>query len=419
MSPLGARLLRRRATCAILPQLEQDSPFNWHNRLGSLLPSRSLLATWSSTSPESSSELSGALKEEQKKRTVAVFWDLDNKPPKRVPPFEAALRLKEMAGEFGNVIDLVAYANHHAFSHVPTWVHEERRQRKVLDMLEATGEVKPHEPYICGVCGSKKKTHVQLTNHFKMLHETEQRKRMNRLDSLKGKKKQKKRFLENNAEKLAKYKDAARSIIYPKVGYGLMQDIRRAGVYVRTVKDEPQAADIALKEHIMRSIKKGVNCICLVSDDTDFKPELRMARERRLHTVVVGDLRILGAYADTYFSWAEVASGRAEHIARLINGQLILGKTPNSLELGLLGAKNQLEEVPDVELDSEWGSDSDGEDLRWRATDRQPDEEWNDDFESSSDELSGSDSELNFDENRRSKLHGCLSSATLGIRKKV
>lgn len=270
-----------------------------------------------------------------KKRTVGVFWDLDNKPPKNVPPFKAATRLMEMAAGFGDVVDVVAYANHHAFSHVPTWVHEERKQRKMLDELEVKGLVKPEEPYVCGVCGAKKKTRAELTKHFKSLHEREQKKRMNRLESLKGKKKQKERFWDNNVEKMTKYKEAARSIILPKVGYGLMQDLRRAGVYVRTVEDKPQAADIALKEHITKSVKKGVKCICLVSDDSDFTPVLKLARERNLHTIVVGDLRVLSAYADTYFSWAEVASGIAEQKAKRETRMLMadfLGRLGQKLE---------------------------------------------------------------------------------------
>ncbi|CAM6089562.1 unnamed protein product [Calypogeia fissa] len=355
----------------------------------------------------------------QQQRTVSVFWDLDNKPPKRVSPFEAAIRLKEMAGRFGDVVDLVAYANHHAFTYVPTWIHEERRQRKVLDLLESTGEVKPNEPYVCRVCGAKKKTHVQLTKHFKMLHEREQKKRMNRLDSLKAKKKQKERFLENNGERMAKYKEAARGIVHPKVGYGLMQDIRRAGVFVRTVKDEPQAADIALKEHMVRSIKRGVHCICLVSDDTDFKPELRMAKERRLHTVVVGDMKILGAYADTYFSWAEVASGRAEQKAKIINGQLVLGEIPSSESVLTLG-EYEAEEVPEEE-DSEWGSDSDG-DVKWIRVDGHDREIWDDGFDPFNDDFSGSDledSEMDRDGKRQPKLHGGLTRSTFGINSRV
>jgi hypothetical protein len=36
----------------------------------------------------------------------------------------------------------------------------------------------------------------------------------------------------------------------PKKGYGLAPELKRAGVYVRTVEDRPQAADEALMKHM-------------------------------------------------------------------------------------------------------------------------------------------------------------------------
>ncbi len=75
-------------------------------------------------------------------RKVGVFWDLDNKPPKQVPPFVAALHLRNVAGKFGEVVDVVAYANRHAFSFLPQWVKEQRKDRKLLDKLETAGVVK-------------------------------------------------------------------------------------------------------------------------------------------------------------------------------------------------------------------------------------------------------------------------------------
>ncbi|CAO2827438.1 unnamed protein product [Amaranthus hypochondriacus] len=77
-----------------------------------------------------------------KQTKVFVLWDLDNKPP-RGPPYEAAIALKTFASCFGNVVDYFAYANRHAFSHFPTWVLEERHDRRHLDVLESTGKVSP------------------------------------------------------------------------------------------------------------------------------------------------------------------------------------------------------------------------------------------------------------------------------------
>lgn len=153
-----------------------------------------------------------------KSKKVVVLWDLDNKPP-RGPPYQAAMALKRVAQRFGEVVDISAYANRHAFIHLPHWVLEERRQRRRLDFLERKGETTPSEPYICGVCGRKCKTNLDLKKHFRQLHERERQKKLNRMKSLKGKKRQrfKERFINGNH----KYQEAAKTLIAPKVGYWL------------------------------------------------------------------------------------------------------------------------------------------------------------------------------------------------------
>jgi hypothetical protein len=82
-------------------------------------------------------------------RRVAVFWDLDNKPPKHVPPYDAAVRLIEMAAGFGEVVDVAAYANRYAFAYLPQWVNEQRRDRRQLDRLERAGIVKVSSGFSC------------------------------------------------------------------------------------------------------------------------------------------------------------------------------------------------------------------------------------------------------------------------------
>ncbi|KAL6495922.1 hypothetical protein OROGR_030485 [Orobanche gracilis] len=239
-----------------------------------------------------------------KAKKVVVLWDLDNKPP-RGPPYEAAMALKSVAQKFGDVIDMSAYANHHAFVHLPQWVVEERRERRRLDFIERKGISTPSEPYICSVCGRKCKTSMDLKKHFKQLHERERQKKLNRMRSLKGKKRQrfKERFIDGNE----KYKEAARSLLTPKTGYGLGQKLRRAGVYVKTVQDKPQAADCALKRQMVHSVSRGVDWIVLVSDDSDFSEMLMKARNANLGTVVVGDRgRALGRHADVWVPWARV-----------------------------------------------------------------------------------------------------------------
>lgn len=242
-----------------------------------------------------------------KQKKVVVLWDLDNKPP-RGPPYQAAIELKRVAQRFGDVVEISAYANRHAFVHLPQWVLEERRERRKIDIFERKGILTPPEPYICSVCGRKCKTNFDLKKHFKQLHERERQKKLNRMKSLKGKKRQKykERFISGNH----KYNEAARSLITPKVGYGLASELRRAGVFVKTVEDKPQAADWAVKRQMQHSMSRGIDWLVLVSDDSDFQDMLRRAREANLGTVVVSDWdRALGRHADLWVPWNGVEKG--------------------------------------------------------------------------------------------------------------
>ncbi|KAK2983366.1 hypothetical protein RJ640_010830 [Escallonia rubra] len=242
-----------------------------------------------------------------KPKKVVVLWDLDNKPP-RGPPYQAAMALKRVAERFGDVVNISAYANRHAFVHLPQWVLEERRERRRLDLLERKGASTPLEPYVCGVCGRKCKTNLDLKKHFRQLHERERQKKLNRMRSLKGKKRQrfKERFVSGNL----KYEEAAKGLVTPKVGYGLAAELRRAGVFVKTVEDKPQAADWAVKRQMVHSMSRGIDWLILVSDDSDFSEMLRRAREADLGTVVVGDWdRALGRHADLWVPWVGVENG--------------------------------------------------------------------------------------------------------------
>ncbi|KAL4583528.1 hypothetical protein LXL04_008104 [Taraxacum kok-saghyz] len=242
-----------------------------------------------------------------KSKKVVILWDLDNKPP-RGPPYDAAMALKNIANYFGEVVDASAYANRHAFIHLPHWVLEQRRDQRRQDILERKGVATPSEPYLCGVCGRKCKTNLDLKKHFKLLHMREREKKINRMKSLKGKKRQrfKERFITGND----KYTEAARALVTPKVGYGLAAELRRAGVFVKTVEDKPQAADWALKRQMQHSMSRGIDWLVLVSDDSDFSEMLRRARASNLGTVVVGDWdRALGRQADVWVPWNKVENG--------------------------------------------------------------------------------------------------------------
>ncbi|KAL5559071.1 hypothetical protein UlMin_035282 [Ulmus minor] len=301
--------------------LHSSHSSSFHNKLSlpTTSPSRPITLKWriractttDSTSMAANSEVDMFRNKQgvyaPKKKKVVILWDLDNKPP-RGPPYQAAMALKQVAQRFGDVVDVSAYANRHAFIHLPHWVIEQRRERKQLDILERKGLLTPSDPYVCGVCGRKCKTNLDLKKHFKQLHERERQKKLSRMRSLKGKKRQryKQKFISGNQ----KYNEAARSLVRPKVGYGLASELRRAGVFVKTVEDKPQAADWALKRQMQHSMSSGIDWLFLISDDSDFSDMLRRAREKNLGTVVVGDWdKALGKHADVWVPWIGVENG--------------------------------------------------------------------------------------------------------------
>ncbi|KAM3282660.1 hypothetical protein P3S67_026305 [Capsicum chacoense] len=123
----------------------------------------------------------------QTRATVGIFWDLDNKPPNSFPPFDAATKLKRAASEIGVVRFTVAYANQHAFSYVSPLAREQTKERKALNLLERSVVVKVEEPYICRVCGRRFYSNEKLVNHFNQIHEREHKKRLNKIESARGK----------------------------------------------------------------------------------------------------------------------------------------------------------------------------------------------------------------------------------------
>lgn len=79
---------------------------------------------------------------------------------------------------------------------------------------------------------------------------------------------------------------------------------------MKTVEDKPQAADSAVKRQMHHSMSRGIDCLFLVSDDSDFSEMIRKAREADLRTVVIGDgRRALGRLADFWVPWMRVEKG--------------------------------------------------------------------------------------------------------------
>ncbi|XP_004492151.1 uncharacterized protein [Cicer arietinum] len=245
---------------------------------------------------------------------VGLFWDLDNKPPNSIAPYVVATKLRITAASFGVVRHMVAYGNSHTFSNVPRVVSERRKERQLLFRLKNKGVIKPNEPYLCRVCGRKFYTNEKLVNHFKQLHEREHLKRVNQIESARGSRKVK--LVGKYSMKMEKYKKAASAVLTPKVGYGLADELKRAGFWVQTVLDSPQAADIALKNHIVDMMDhRRVECVVLISDDYDFVDVIKEAKLRCLKTVVIGDASsdgVLKRTADTAFSWEEILMGKAK-----------------------------------------------------------------------------------------------------------
>ncbi|KAG7956835.1 hypothetical protein I3843_11G143800 [Carya illinoinensis] len=269
------------------------------------------------------SESSGSSRPKIAHNNVAIFWDLDNKPPNSFPPYEAAAKLKAAASSFGDVRYMVAYANRHAFAYVPQVVREHRRERrKKSNPLKNRGLTKAVEPHLCRVCGRKFYTNEKLVNHFKQIHESEHIKRLNQIESARGARRVK--LVAKYSMKMEKYKNASRGILNANLGYSLADELKRAGFWVRTVPDNPQEADAALKSHMVDMMDgRRVECMLLVSDDSDFVDVLKEAKLRCLRTVVVGDMNdgALKRVADVGFSWMEVLMGKAKKQAGSVLGK--------------------------------------------------------------------------------------------------
>ncbi|GAY68353.1 hypothetical protein CUMW_263450, partial [Citrus unshiu] len=134
---------------------------------------------------------------------------------------------------------MVAKANSHAFGYVPQVVREQRKKENCL-LIRNQGRFYNND---------------KLVNHFRQIHEGEQKKRLNQIESAKG--------------KMEKYKMAVSAILAPKVGYGFADELKRAWFWVRKVR---------------------FGCLMVVSDDSNFVEVFQEATLRCLKMVVVGDM---------------------------------------------------------------------------------------------------------------------------------
>jgi hypothetical protein len=65
--------------------------------------------------------------------------------------------------------------------------------------------------------------------------------------------------------KMKKYKNVVGDV--QKMGYGLVLELKRAGFWVGTMLDKPQAVDVALKNHMVDAMmdRRRVECMVIVS----------------------------------------------------------------------------------------------------------------------------------------------------------
>nr|XP_011463765.1 PREDICTED: uncharacterized protein LOC101312061 [Fragaria vesca subsp. vesca]XP_011463766.1 PREDICTED: uncharacterized protein LOC101312061 [Fragaria vesca subsp. vesca]XP_011463767.1 PREDICTED: uncharacterized protein LOC101312061 [Fragaria vesca subsp. vesca]XP_011463769.1 PREDICTED: uncharacterized protein LOC101312061 [Fragaria vesca subsp. vesca] len=236
--------------------------------------------------------------------SVAIFWDLETRPPKSVSPFEAAGRLKTAASSFGLVRHMIAYAPRHACNSVPQVVGKIRKERNRVVIRD--------EANICRVCGRRFYTKEKLVNHFRV-HESEHMKRLSQIESASGSRRVK--LVGKYAMKMEKYRNAVRDVMIPKQGNGLVSELKRAGFWVRSLPDKPRAGFVVVSDDIVEMMdERRFECLVLVSDDSEFVDVVMEARRRCVKTVVVGDLGDGGLKraADSGFLWREILLGKAK-----------------------------------------------------------------------------------------------------------
>ncbi|KAJ6794985.1 uncharacterized protein M6B38_228755 [Iris pallida] len=223
---------------------------------------------------------------------VAIFWDLNNKPPSSILLYDAAFRLRLAASSLGPVRLSVAYASPNA----------------LRNPLRRRAEDPASSSFVCRVCARNFYRHSSLLNHFSTVHQTEQAKRLTRLSSARGARRV--ALAAQLSQKIDKYKKAAREILIPEAGYGPAEELARAGVKVRAAEPDGRA----MRRDVAEEMDRGrIGCFVLVSDDAGLIPAVREMRVRHLRTVVVGDEAdgALRRCADAGFLWREVVSGKA------------------------------------------------------------------------------------------------------------
>ncbi|KAK1351930.1 putative Nucleic acid binding protein [Heracleum sosnowskyi] len=178
------------------------------------------------------------------------------------------------------------------------------------------------EVSFCGVCGRRFYNGERLVNHFKQVHEAEQRKRVSQIASASGSRRVK--LVGKFSMKMRKYRNAVRGVLNPHVGNGLSDDLKRAGFWVKVVSDKRDVAGDELGKCVLSVVDmREVGCVVIVSDDSEFVSVLKEVKVRGVKTVVVGDKQDgeLKRVSDAAFSWQEIILGKAKKEAVSVVGR--------------------------------------------------------------------------------------------------
>lgn len=298
---------------------------------------------------------------------VIVLWDLDNKRPiEALNPYEAAQNIRAFASRIGKVVGIAAFANKDGLSFVPPEVRDSRKDLEEYYTLEQEmfkrHKIKPETPYVCGVCGNKKKTQKELVKHFETLHIRERQKKMNRVNQFKGAKRKKLLDKMLPLKKTIKYIEAAVGVIEPADRYKLHSELKRAGVIVNQVASVRQAADKALMgyaDSMANKKRSAYDWLILISDDMDFRSMIENASLKRgVGTIVVGNRtkgrkKKLARAACAWLPWDMLETGRIDK--DVVEGAFAQAEMRKK-KAKRIGQMRQIFGLPELDVDGDGAS---------------------------------------------------------------
>lgn len=247
-----------------------------------------------------------------RKTHVAILWDLDHKHP-HASIGDTLKSLRRLAAPHGKKVDVFAAA---CQSTLDRDVRQRAEARRLSNASDSSSVVQEDEPLRCPICGNKAKTLKALNKHYKMLHDRERDKKLNKLAYFKAKKPSRARkMLLREGEDLWMRNEAHRVMTRPNpTGHGLMQELKSVGVPASIVPEGPDAAGEALTERLRKLQRRSVvGTLVVVSDNSFFRTMIEVAGRNGIRTVAVGQQpqgAALGAH--TRVSWDELVPAAAK-----------------------------------------------------------------------------------------------------------